>query len=248
MEWPLPWPRDFGELPAVASRRDEVQSQGWRVQGLVATGDERRVITYTRAPNQADGRFSAFVRSGDEDLPVRDLLLCTHGTRDVCCGSLGTQLALDLAGADLPADVRSWRTSHTGGHRFAPTFVVLPEATVWAFADVDLVQQVLRRQGDAADVVDRYRGCAGLGSPRVQALEREVLRRVGWSLLDWPRLGEEGAGGRVRLTVWRDGQAETWEAMVEPSRTRPVPDCGKPLEEAKKAETEWLVRDVALAA
>ena len=50
---------------------------------------------------------------------VTDVLVCTHGTRDTCCGSLGTRLWRDLDAGG--ATVR--RTSHTGGHRFAPTAV-----------------------------------------------------------------------------------------------------------------------------
>ncbi|MEL7208211.1 MAG: sucrase ferredoxin, partial [Actinomycetota bacterium] len=52
--------------------------------------------------------------------PVRDLLVCTHGTRDRCCGKRGTNLFRALIDR-VPPDTRVWRTSHTGGHRFAPT-------------------------------------------------------------------------------------------------------------------------------
>jgi hypothetical protein len=181
--------------------------------------------------------------SGGADPALRDLLVCTHGRRDACCGSRGTDLVSALERADLPADVRLSRTSHTGGHRFAATFIVLPEATAWAFADVALVEQVLGRRGDAAEVADRYRGCAGLAGPRVQAVEREVFRQVGWEILDRDRIGHEG-GPRlpVRLTVARPRSGiDVWEAEVTEGRTMPVPDCGQPIAEAKKSETEWVV-------
>ena len=49
--------------------------------------------------------------------------------------------------ADAPSlanpDVRLWRTSHTGGHRFAPTAIALPSASLWAWADAALLAQVV---------------------------------------------------------------------------------------------------------
>lgn len=270
VELPLPWPRDVGEIPEVAGLAGLLGGRALRVQALVPADGRRRVVTYLRPVSDATDAgagFHRFVRGEAEvasDLESavatlldaagiagaggnsgRDLLLCTHGRRDVCCGSLGTKLAGSLEDVELPAGVRLWRTSHTGGHRFAPTFVVLPEATVWAYADADLIDRVLRRRGDAADVADRYRGCAGLPTPQFQALEREVLRRVGWPLLESRRSGRVGADGTTRLALrWPGGDEQIWEGTVRARREMPVPDCGRPIEAARKTETEWLVAGV----
>jgi hypothetical protein len=254
---PLPWPRDIAEVPDVEALADLLGGSGLRVQAMVPSGPDREVVLYRRA---ADGQrpgtsgrslcldgdlrscVSELLAGGGESRSGRDLLVCGHGRRDVCCGSFGTDLALQLARGALPGDVRLHRTSHTGGHRFAPTFIVLPEATLWAFADADLVERVLERRGDAAEVADRYRGCAVLGGARVQALEREVLREVGWDLLGWERAGQELDADLVRLrAVDQDGRRLAWEAEVTPGRTMPVPDCGRPIDEARKSETEWNV-------
>jgi hypothetical protein len=270
IELPLPWPRDVGEIPEVAGLAGTIGDRALRVQALVPAdgGERRRVIAHQRpAPTRGGKGFDKFVRrqveatNGIESAVAtlldatdpgagaadtgRDLLVCTHGRRDICCGSLGTKLAVSSGELELPSDVRLWRTSHTGGHRFAPTFVVLPEATVWAYADTDLVDRVLRRRGDAADVADRYRGCAGLSTPQLQALEREVLRRVGWPLLASQRSGSLSAEGQARLHVrWPGGGQQVWEGTVRPGRAMPVPDCGLPIEAARKTETEWLVAGV----
>ena len=284
IDLPLPWPRDVGEVPEVAALAGALAGSALRVQASVPTTDDgsRRVEVYRR---EEGGRFRGFsgraleVGEGSlgsaveallagEGSPVvgRELLVCTHGRRDVCCGSLGTDLHGLLAASPLPGDVRLARTSHTGGHRFAPTFILLPEGTAWAFADVGLAQTVLSRQGgqagaaEAAEAADHYRGCAGLGGPRVQVVEREVLRRVGWDVLSSGRSGYETEDGLVRLEVEAGGgvgggsgvevdgagggTVEVWEASVVPGRTLPVPDCGRPLDEAKKSETEWEVRDL----
>jgi hypothetical protein len=218
------------------------------------SGFERREVEYgddfaadvkaLLAGGPDDGGASS-LSGAAEEAPVKDLLVCIHGRRDFCCGSMGAELAVALGNQQLPDGVRVWRTSHTGGHRFAPNLIVLPEGTLWAYADQALVERVLTRSGPVGDVVDHYRGCAGLSGPQVQAAEREVLRQVGWELLDLPRSGEVTPDGTVRLRVEPpDGPAETWEARVGRGRTLPVPDCGHPIEEARKSETEWVVDDV----
>lgn len=254
---PLPWPRDVSEVPEVAGLADLLEGSGLRVQATVPDGDRRCVTLYERDAGEWTGELTArtvgiktdlssavreLLGGGGGVLRGTDLLVCGHGRRDVCCGSSGTDLAVELGRNGLPGGSRLHRTSHTGGHRFAPTFIVLPEATLWAFADADLVDRVLSRRGDAADVADRYRGCSGLHGARVQVLEREVLREVGWDLLDWVRHGEEPDGDTARLhAVDGDGRRRAWEAEVTPGRIMPVPDCGRPIEESRKTETEWEV-------
>ena len=135
-------------------------------------------------------------------------------------------------------EVRLWRTSHTGGHRFAPTALVLPSATLWAWADPALVDQVVSEQGPVSNVVSRYRGCATVGLPAHQAVEKSVLAEVGWPLLSsWRRASELGDGW-VRLET---GAAGTWEARVVEGRHVPQPDCRTAPELASKQSVEWVV-------
>ena len=200
------------------------------------TGPERHAILYSHpgaAPDQlVAGGFSGFVRrevtapfeglvdaalglldvstgnrEGVDDPDVKDVLICGHGRRDRCCGTLGTRLALELATEEeLPArNIRLWRTSHTGGHRFAPTMIVLPEATVWGFVDPAEAIRIVRRDGTPADLLHHYRGCSGLISPSAQALEREVMALVGWPLLTLARQGIPGPNSEVRLAVETPG-------------------------------------------
>jgi len=180
----------------------------------------------------------------------RHVLVCTHGARDACCGTLGTRLSLSLPG--LGAGVRVWRTSHTGGHRFAPTALLLPEGTMWAYLDIDRLVGVSERTLHVDEAARLYRGCTGIDGPEVQAAEREALRSIGWSWLDHRRRGEVvgSAGGRslVRLDAEApDGRRLTFEATVEVARIVPVPDCGKPPEQAPKSASELRVTGFAAA-
>ena len=134
---------------------------------------------------------------------ITDFLSVPTAGGDRCCGSLGTTLAQELLADPLRFgdDVRLWRTSHTGGHRFAPTALVLPQGTSWAFCDKAALTRILRRSGPMDDLLPRYRGCGGLASPAVQALERAVLYELGWPLFDMTRRGVELGEGRTELVV-----------------------------------------------
>jgi hypothetical protein len=270
VEIPLPWPRDAGDTAEGAALAPLIGPLRYRLQAIVpaepnADPAGRRVILHTRRPGETG--FSGYRRfesragesltdtaamlsaaaAGDPpseyDSPAVDVLVCTHGTRDSCCGRRGAQLAVELTEPGRLAGANLWRTSHMGGHRFAPTFLVLPEGTVWGYADTDLVTRVVRRAGDFAEAAGQYRGCPGLDSPQVQALEAEVLRRVGWSLLDRQRTGAFD-GINALLTWEEDGQTVTWAGQVRPGRTLPSPGCMEPLSSSGKSETEWAVTAV----
>jgi hypothetical protein len=269
-EIPLPWPRDAGDTAEGAALALFIGPLGYRLQAIVPaepTADprERRVILHARPAGEAGfsgyRRFesrvgdsltdtvAALIAAAADDAPSElespavDVLVCTHGARDSCCGRRGANLAVELAASGLFAGENLWRTSHMGGHRFAPTFAVLPQGTVWGFADADLVTRVVRRAGDFADVAGQYRGCPGLDSPQAQALELEVLRRVGWSLLDRQRTG--AFDGRNAQLTWEEGaQTVSWTGEVRPGRTIPAPACMEPLSSTGKSETEWAVTAV----
>ncbi|MCU1344043.1 MAG: Sucraseferredoxin family protein [Acidimicrobiia bacterium] len=269
VEWPLPWPRDIGEVPELAPVLEALSGSGIRLQGLVPAGDgdQRRLILY-RAPDAHEGfvRYQRTERAvpaadtvtaalellmapgqpGPATTEVaHDVLVCTHGRRDVCCGSLGTTLAMELAeGTALGLDTRIWRTSHTGGHRFAPTAIVLPEGTAWAFLDQRLLARIVNRQGDVASALAHYRGCIGLPSKELQALDRAAFADIGWGWLDYTRRGHTADGVTTLVATAPDGGEAHWSAEVIVNRMVAVPDCGKPIEEAKKAEPELALRNL----
>jgi hypothetical protein len=278
VEIPLPWPREITEHPAVAPAAAALAGAGVRVQALVPDPDRgptgRRLLAFHRGDDPFGGYAAqAWTVAGDgvpdalaaladglgagsgapsAEGPAagRHVLVCTHGRRDTCCGTLGTRLAVALP--DLGDGVHVWRTSHTGGHRFAPTALLLPEGTAWAYLDLDTLVGISDRTLDIDEAARRYRGSPGLDGPEVQAAEREALRTVGWPWLDHRRsgtvVGREGDRARVRLEGRAPGGSTvTFEATVEVARLVPVPDCGKPPEQAPKSAPELRVTEFAAA-
>lgn len=230
---------------------DRYRTVAWAVDASGVT-DALAALAGSATAGAAEGEVAAgpAARVAHGDDAGRHVLVCTHGKRDACCGSLGTRLATALPG--LGAGVHVWRTSHTGGHRFAPTAVLLPEGTAWAYLDLDTLVGISDRTLDLDEAARRYRGCTGLDGPEVQAAEREALRAVGWSWLDHRRRGTvlDRADGRTRVRldgVAPGGARTTFEATVEVARLVPVPDCGKPLDQARKSAPELRVSDFVAA-
>lgn len=151
--------------------------------------------------------------------------VCTNGKRDVCCAVRGRPAAAEAAAA-LPG--RVWETTHTGGHRFAPTGVVLPGGQTLAFLSaalcVDVVTALARGQVATSALDphhDRGRSCL---PPEQQAAEHAV--RLAENILDIDALTLQTLhDGCVRVTH-RDGR--TWQVDVtrEESPDRRPASCG----------------------
>ncbi len=182
------------------------------------------------------------------------VLVCTQGSHDVCCGSEGTRLAGELqaridataAAAGGPDQaVQLYRVSHTGGHRFAPTAMTLPDGRMWAGLTVARVDAILgRADGALAELAPACRGWWGADEGPAQVAERAVLAARGWSLdsLD-RRVGVvEQPDGRFLATVsvadgavsggsvnsQNGGQGERWEVELAEGRSVPTIACRQP--------------------
>ena len=124
-------------------------------------------------------------RHGNSELEIpkkRDILICTHGSHDKCCARYGNPFYFHTKAAigDLGLDnVRIWRSSHFGGHRFAPTMIDMPEGRYYGNLSGELCKSILTRTGDIKCLQQVYRGWGILPKP-VQVLELELLLKYGW--------------------------------------------------------------------
>ncbi|HKJ56604.1 MAG TPA: sucrase ferredoxin [Nitriliruptoraceae bacterium] len=151
VEDPGPWGRDGladGTLPAAVRAHigTQVAAHDVRHQALRRVDRSRVATRRVMLVNVAAGWMAATSLSvaGLADLDVGLVAatsppdgwdrittplvaVCTHAKRDACCALWGRPLALSLA-ARLPGVV--WETSHTGGHRFAPSVLTFPDGGV----------------------------------------------------------------------------------------------------------------------
>lgn len=109
------------------------------------------------------------------------LLVCSNGRRDLCCALVGRPLAGELArrhaadatvtathtagGAQGGTGGTVWETTHTGGHRFAPTAVLLPTGYLYGRLDVDFAEHVLAEARAGRTVTERCRGRSTWSAP-----------------------------------------------------------------------------------
>ncbi|BAY33087.1 sucraseferredoxin family protein [Nostoc carneum NIES-2107] len=115
---------------------------------------------------------------------TRDILVCTHGSHDKCCARYGNPFyfyAQETIAHSGLENVRIWKSSHFGGHRFAPTMIDLPEGRYYGSLDQDAFKSILNRTGDIQLFNQVYRGW-GILPVSLQILEKELILRHGW---DW---------------------------------------------------------------
>jgi hypothetical protein len=166
------------------------------------------------------------------------LLVCTNGKRDTCCAVAGRALAGWLAeDARTPAgDV--WETDHLGGHRFAPTALVLPTGYLYGRLNEPVEARDVLAKAAAGKVVTRH--CRGRstwsrpGQAAELALREEVQEFApdAVQVLGESRLADEpGADGQgvhryeVRLSA---GDGRYRAVLSEAPAAEPRPEsCGK---------------------
>lgn len=168
------------------------------------------------------GDLSRFERYREKTADVRDLLVCTHGSMDACCGKFGYPLYNLLRFRYAGPNLRVWRTSHIGGHRYAPTLIDFPEGRYWGHAELDAVETLLLRNRPVEELRRFYRGWAGLESVFEQVAEREIFIREGWAWTRYlkagrilERTGEKSANVRIEYASPDGLVSGAYDAIVE---------------------------------
>lgn len=137
-------------------------------------------------------------------------LVCTNGKRDRRCALLGRPLAAELTAA---GEHGVWEVTHLGGHRFAPTLLVLPYGYAYGRVGADEVRRVLAAADAGRVVVDGCRGGSAWDRPG-QAAELAVRTASGedragtLSVLQTENTTATDAAARV------PGAAPRWDVTV----------------------------------
>jgi hypothetical protein len=221
------WPRDVAAHPdpSVSGFAERASAAGYRLLLVRRPGRRRGGDVRVYLADTAPGSTAVTVHTvrGPRDLagvplppsgplpgePVRDplLLVCTHGRRDRCCAVDGRALAAAVV-ATGERDV--WECSHLGGHRFAPTALVLP--TGYLYGRLDPATAVAALKAAAAGEVE-----TGLGrgrstwSPAGQVAELAVREATG--LRDADALVVDAAAGPGPVRVHGPG-GRSWRVEV----------------------------------
>jgi hypothetical protein len=109
------------------------------------------------------------------------LLVCTHGSKDMCCAVLGRPLVAGLA-TDHPD--RVWEVSHVGGDRWAGNLLVVPDG--YLHGQLEPAKAGLIAKAAMAGQVqpDYLRGRTAAATGWEQAAEIAVRRHTGLAGID----------------------------------------------------------------
>ncbi|HET8969432.1 MAG TPA: sucrase ferredoxin [Candidatus Nanopelagicales bacterium] len=157
------------------------------------------------------------------------LLVCTNGRRDVCCALSGRPVAGELA-ADPRYAGQVMEVSHLGGHRFAPTALLLPTGMAYGRLTADAARAAIDAAREDRVALDAARGLSALSRPmqaadlavRAHAEVRrtadiELLRRSPVGKLAHAALGWDGDGADTVDVVARHDDGRCW--LVPLTRT-----------------------------
>ncbi len=199
----------------------------WLLHGLV---DDPADVLGLDWPGLQEGDLERVRRSLPTLEPTRQahLLVCTNGTRDVCCATKGRPVAQGVCEA-FPD--RVWEVTHTSGHRFAPTAALLPAGTLHGrLAVADAVELV--HAADRGETV--LAGSRGRSTwhPPAQVAELAVRETTGELSLDVLHVsGHEATGEHAWVTDIGHVDGRTWRVVTESreSDVQRAESCGKAL-------------------
>lgn len=177
------------------------------------------------------------LRRGPATHPEAPLVLtCTNGRRDACCAKWGRPVA---AAAREAHPEGAWQTSHLGGHRFAPTALVLPSGMHYGWLDAEAMPAVVARHR-ARQAYDLAHCRGRVTQPRpVQAACIALRRRLSYTALDD---GEGQIRSHPHENVW--SVAVTMDGTSHHARVEAEPgpsfrhSCRS---DTPKASTVWVV-------
>jgi len=241
------WPRSVDRQPdpALAALAERAAEAGRKLY-LIRRPGRRRAVDAPRTVLVADlapgrARVGRFQVDGPADLatlplgetgagtPVTrpSLLVCTHGTRDLCCAVEGRALAQAVAET---GQVDVWECSHLGGHRFAPTALVLPTGYLYGRLDVGSAVAAAKAAG-AGEVEPEL--CRGRMTWTAAGQVAELAVRAETGLRDADALAvvDITMSAAAHTVVVLAGPGGRWSVRVEEQRGpgRPM-SCGGALE------------------
>ena len=200
IEHPGPWPAEAISESVVGDSTAWALAENERHDTCVLLTRSRRDSDAQRRVWKADTQTGVLeIGSATVDLPTLTpvdealTLVCTHGRRDQCCAVRGRPLVDAIPGAR--------ECTHIGGHRFAPTILLLPRGIVLGRLSVrewDMVRSL------GSEALPYYRGRVDLDAP-TQVADIEARRAWDLSLTDdvATRLVRDDGDGRSYRVSWK---------------------------------------------
>lgn len=136
-------------------------------------------------------------------------LVCTHGTRDPCCGALGIPIFRTLC---EKSERKIIQVSHLGGHRFAPVLAIMPEWKFFGHLTVENCLQLDDSLRGGKPHVANYRG-SGLLAPHLQIIEAALWEQKRVSPIELRQVQGDKRNVRV-VAVFPDGSSNSYQCKI----------------------------------
>lgn len=143
-------------------------------------------------------------------------LVCVNGKRDACCAIRGREVVDLLRDRD---DVLE--CSHIGGHRFAPTGLLMPWGVAYGRISAESVERILADAREGRLCLDGMRGRTSLTAEQ-QVAEIVVRREASIHAIDDLTV----TGTSIITVAARDGRWWQVRTTAEPSPTKRPESCG----------------------
>lgn len=177
----------------------------------------------------------------EEGNPVSDLVLvCTNGSRDRCCAKFGLPLYRALAER---APQLVWRSSHLGGHRFAPVVAWLPHGIFYGRIPTSATAVLLDDISNGKLSLPYFRGRATM--PKAAQVAEALLRHQtgeddvdAYEFLDFERISKKKT--RVGLLHKATGSRKDLTYKTTEIGRAVMPSCG---EDAHEPVQEYVLLD-----
>ncbi|APJ04362.1 sucrase ferredoxin [Silvanigrella aquatica] len=118
---------------------------------------------------------------------TKELFICVHGERDHCCGKYGIELHNNFhkkVGQYKNSSFRVWKSSHIGGHRYAPTFYEAPAMRWYGLFNINDIDDYLNRSDSKFQIKNNYRGMSGILNKYALLAENELFKKHSWQWLE----------------------------------------------------------------
>jgi hypothetical protein len=153
--------------------------------------------------------------------PTPLYLVCTHGSRDRCCGTLGYPVYKTLHES---GSRKVLQVSHLGGHRYAPVLLALPEWRFFGHLDCDSCLTMDRVLGQGEPYLEGYRGSGRLPA-ELQPIEARLWEEYGNQLKELRLANGHGTSTLTVSASFQDGTRRSYRARLGVQEQRGFKSC-----------------------
>lgn len=163
-----------------------------------------------RESSAAERPLNATLTEDDWGAPKKLFLVCTHGSRDSCCGLKGVPIFRSLTQA---GERTTLQVSHLGGHRFAPVIAAFPEWRFFGHVNPLEAHEMAQALNSGQPFLKGYRGLGRL-SKAAQAVEAQLWGKHGSRLVRVEELETHKDNISVRAHL-KDGETISYRAELK---------------------------------